>query len=416
MALMQQAGLKTNRLTNIWMPFVVASATKLVAGGRLALVAPAELLQVSYAAQLRSFLAERFSRIEIIACNHLFFEYAEQEVVLLLADGFRESAPGSAPCAIDLVETDSVRSLAAHRPVQLASKGKLANHESEKWTRYFLSAREISFMRSLRTAEVVAPLGHHAAVDIGVVTGKNQFFVVSREEVQRFGLDGCTVPLVARAAHLKGAALSAAEWKRLSVDGERVYLLYLNGRSEEEFGDGLREYIRQGELAGHHAGYKCSIRTPWYKVPSTWVPELFLFRQIYDFPRPVVNRAGATSTDTIHRLRFSGNAAALARNLYTHLTAASAEIEGRSYGGGVLELEPNEAERVLAPRDLHKAIPLAEIDSLVRRGRIADVLCRNDKAVLMDGLGLTRAECDMLRAIWVKMRDRRRARTRSAGP
>ena len=52
----------------------------------MALVLPAEILQVSYASQLRSFLADRFGRIDLIACNELFFEKAEQEVILLLAD------------------------------------------------------------------------------------------------------------------------------------------------------------------------------------------------------------------------------------------------------------------------------------------------------------------------------------------
>ena len=84
---MTELGLKPNRLTNIWVPFVVAAAASLRPGGRLALVLPAELLQVSYAAQLRSFLIDRFSRIDIIACNELLFDKAEQEVVLLLADG-----------------------------------------------------------------------------------------------------------------------------------------------------------------------------------------------------------------------------------------------------------------------------------------------------------------------------------------
>ena len=33
------------------------------------------------------FWPSRFSRIDIIACNELFFDNAEQEVLLLLADG-----------------------------------------------------------------------------------------------------------------------------------------------------------------------------------------------------------------------------------------------------------------------------------------------------------------------------------------
>ena len=70
------------------------------------------------------------------------------------------------------------------------------------------------------------------------------------------------------------------------------------GRSQP----GARQVHPAGEERDVHKGYKCSIRTPWYTVPSVWVPDGFVFRQIYDFPRIVLNSADATSTDTIHRL------------------------------------------------------------------------------------------------------------------
>jgi hypothetical protein len=71
----------------------------------------------------------------------------------------------------------------------------------------------------------------------------------------------------------------------------------------------------------------------------------------------VLNKAGATSTDTIHRITCKGEKPErVISNTYTWLTAASAEIEGRSYGGGVLELEPTEAERLLMPAVLNGAM------------------------------------------------------------
>src|SRR5207248_1137746 len=124
--------------------------------------------------------------------------------------------------------------------------------------------------------------------------------------------------------------------------------------------------------------------------------------QIYDFPRAVLNHAKAISTDTVHRMRCRRNPTAVLENLYSHLTAASAEIEGRSYGGGVLELEPTEAERLLMPRTLHPGLPVAVIDGLVRAGKIADVLKENDRLILRK-MGLSSADCMMLRQIWEKM-------------
>jgi len=146
MALMAKVGLRPNKLTNIWVPFVVGATAKLLPGGRLAMVLPAELLQVSYASQLRSFLVDNFASIEIFTCNDLFFERAEQEVILLLADGRLQSPSTSNQCRIDVIDASSVEEvlLSAVRPRRNRRARKLVEHDNEKWLKYFLNTREIS--------------------------------------------------------------------------------------------------------------------------------------------------------------------------------------------------------------------------------------------------------------------------------
>ncbi|MCY7418232.1 MAG: hypothetical protein LH650_07005 [Chloroflexi bacterium] len=85
----------------------------------------------------------------------------------------------------------------------------------------------------------------------------------------------------------------------------------------------------------------------------------------------------------------------LAATMTSSATLLSAEIEGRSYGGGVLKLETKEAERLLIPdpgpntRDaLISALPA--LDVLVRDGdlqaaaRITDDLLGLDHDLLWD--------------------------------
>jgi adenine-specific DNA methylase len=415
MAIMAEQGLSPNRLTNIWVPFVVAAASSLRPGGRLALVLPAELLQVSYAAQLRSFLTDRFARIDIVACNELFFEKAEQEVVLLLADGALAAASEANCCRVTMTESRTLAEITNRSPsvVLAGAQPKTIRHDNEKWLKYFLTGREITFMRALRDASVTANLSSHASVDVGVVTGRNEFFVLSSEQVAELKLESYTAPLVSRSVHLKGAVVGKRDWKAMAAAGDRVHLLHLAPINGTKLSGALARYIRSGEGAEVNKGYKCSIRAPWYAVPSVWTPDGFLFRQIYDFPRAVLNKAGATSTDTIHRVTCKvDKPERVIANTYTWLTAASAEIEGRSYGGGVLELEPTEAERLLMPAQLNGAMPLAECDRLTRAGRLDDVLEENARIVLMGHMGLSQADCHLLRDIWAKMRDRRMARRR----
>lgn len=419
MEMMAEQGLSPNRLTNIWVPFVVAAVASLRPGGRLALVLPAELLQVTYAGQLRSFLTGRFSRIDIVACNELFFEKAEQEVVLLLADGALAKGSNENLCRVSLTETHTLAEIVSRPPeVVLANaQPKIIRHDNEKWLKYFLTEGEISFMRTLRSAGIVTNLSTHASVDVGVVTGKNEFFVLTSDQVSELGLEGYTTRLISRSAHLKGASVGKADWNAMSSAGDRVHLLHLKPNNGEKLSAALSRYISFGEGNDVHKGYKCSIRKPWYEVPSVWMPDGFLFRQIYDFPRIVLNKAGATSTDTIHRLSCKAEKPErVIANTYTWLTAASAEIEGRSYGGGVLELEPTEAERLLMPAVLNGAMPLTECDKLTRAGRLNDVLEENARIVLMGHMGLSLTDCHLLRDIWAKMRDRRMARRRGRSP
>lgn len=416
MEIMKGQGLSPNRLTNIWVPFVVAAASALKPGGRMALVLPAELLQVSYAAQLRSFLTDHFRKIDLIACNELFFEKAEQEVLLLLADGARAEPSAKNPCQVNLTESNSVAEILQVKPEE-ALKGaspKTICHDSEKWLKYFLSNKEINFMRALRLGDETTELGRYANINVGVVTGKNAFFVLRKSEVEELELEPYTTSLIARSAHLAGARIDKADWRKLADENHRVHLLHLAPINGSRPQGALARYIRLGETQNVHTGYKCSIRTPWYSVPSVYVPDAFVFRQIYDFPRIVLNEAEATATDTIHRMRcHNGDARDVIANSYSYLTAASAEIEGRSYGGGVLELEPTEAEKLLMPAKLGDALPIEECDALIRAGMLKAVLEENSQRVLMRQVGLSQNECRMLRSIWEKMRDRRLARRRT---
>jgi adenine-specific DNA methylase len=265
MAIMAQQGLTPNKLTNIWVPFVVAAAASLRAGGRLALVLPAEILQVTYAAQLRSFLTDRFARIDIVACNELFFEKAEQEVVLLLADEALPAASAANTCSVTMTEAKTVSEITGRSPMTVLAHAqpKTLQHDNEKWLKYFLTNREITFMRALRDAGITTNLSTHASVDVGVVTGKNEFFVLTSSQVAELGLKKYTTPLISRSVHLKGARIRKADWNAMAEAGDRVHLLHVEPSKDKPTGP-LGRYIRFGEGHEVHKGYKCSIRPTWY--------------------------------------------------------------------------------------------------------------------------------------------------------
>jgi adenine-specific DNA methylase len=175
----------------------------------------------------------------------------------------------------------------------------------------------------------------------------------------------------------------------------------------------LVAHIDAGEAAGVHSGYKCSIRKPWWSTPSLWIPDLFMLRQIHLAPRLTVNAATATSTDTVHRVRLNRLApdidpTALAVVFHNSATFAFAEIMGRSYGGGILELEPAEAEQLPIPPPAYASTGLAQdVDLLLKANEIDKALDVVDRHVLIDGLGWSPEVVAQCRSAWLALRGRR---------
>ena len=134
-----------------------------------------------------------------------------------------------------------------------------------------------------------------------------------------------------------------------------------------------------------------------------------MLRQIHSYPKMIVNNAAATCTDTIHRIKIrdAKNTQTITAAFLNSLTFAFSEILGSSYGGGVLELEPNEAEKLPLPLIGAEALNLVQIDQLLKEKGIEAVLDLTDQFLLREGLGLSLTEIRTVRKIWQKLRDRR---------
>jgi adenine-specific DNA-methyltransferase len=403
--LMQRAGLHPTRLSNAWVPFLVASTLLLKEDGRLAMVIPAELLQVNYASELRYFLSKYYRSIMLITFKKLVFEGIQQEVVLFLGE-----RNGGAHSGIRTLELEDMSELSSYDHTALANtKAKEMDHSSEKWTMYFLAEEELQLLRTLQDHPGLTRSGHVIDVDVGIVTGMNEFFVLTEQQVTDHHLQPYTQHIVGRSAHLPGILFSETDWQNNTANQAATFLLKPPAAHFHDLPPELQAYIAYGEEKGWHTGYKCRIRKPWYSVPSPWIPQAFMLRQVHLFPKIILNATEATCTDTIHRVKLRNDipGRTVATAFLNSLTFAFSEIMGRSYGGGVLELEPKEAEQLPLPLQGAANLDLDALDRLVRAGNIFAVLDITDKILLQEGMGLSRAETQQLRTIWEKLRDRR---------
>lgn len=244
-------------------------------GEKIGFVLPAEILQVSFAKQLRNFLAHFYNKINIISFEKLVFQNIQQEVVLLLCE-----KNNSGEHKIEHIELKDAGELNQLDISRLRSPQKKIDFKSNKWTFYFLEQKEIDFLENIEESKHIPKFGNFANVEVGITTGSNSFF---------------TVPL--------------------------------------------------------------SVVKTYY---------------------------------------------------YNSLSLAFSEVCGRSHGGGVLELMPNEAEDILLPYHEKNADILIEIDNLIRKNtKIEELLKFTNQIILKERFGFNATEINLAHSIWKKLSPRR---------
>jgi len=406
--MMQDLGLKPNKLTNIWVPFLVVSASLLNDNGKLAMVIPAELFQVKYAAETRIFLSEFFDRITIITFKKLVFEDIQQEVVLLLCEKLTDHGKG-----IRFIECENLADLDTIDFIAInGSNVKPIDHSTEKWTKYFLDEDEIILLRRLKADTRVIACKDIFETEVGLVTGRNEFFMLKEEQVKEWNLEKYTIPVAGKSNQLKGIIFSENDFHGNSNSQKVTHLFLPPNMDFEELPEVCKKYIMYGEEKGFHQGYKTRIRKRWYITPSRWVPDAFALRQVGDYPKIILNETGASSTDTIHRVRIKEgvNPRLVAVSFLNSLTFAFSEVTGRSYGGGVMTFEPSEIAEIRIPSLADLSIDFDKIDSLIRKREIEKALDIVDEALLIKYHGFSKNEVNQLRGIWKKLSQRRNSR------
>ena len=403
-------GMKSNRLVNTWVGFMVACVNLLSDNGKIAFVIPAEILQVAYAEDLRLFLANHLSKITLITFEELVFPDIEQEIVVFIGE------KGTEDKGIRIIELNNLDDL---NDFDIDTNGfQKLQHVHEKWTKYFTNNKENELISKIRKDNRFQMLSDTALINVGITTGNNKYFSVNDKTVRQYELEKVVRPLIGRSAHAHSVYFNEEDWKENVDAGKAAYLIDFPEVEYERYPDKHKEYIHLGEVNGENEGYKCSIRDRWYRIPSVWVPDAFFLRRNNLYPKFVLNCCNAVSTDTMHRIKFNDGVEPerILLSYYNSISFAFTELCGRSYGGGVLEILPGEVGNIMLPvvKDIDEALKnelLEQIDSIVRNDdNIEKALDLVDHRLLVEVLGIDKEVCISCRQIWKKMQKRRLGR------
>ena len=382
-------------VSNLWIPVFLGALSRLRAGGAFAFIVPTECLTGVSAGTVRARLAETVDHLRLDLFSPGSFPGVLQEV--LIVSGQIRATRRTTIAPLEVIDHDhgsTPRSWQYLVPIG-----------SQTWTRYLLDPGQLEALEHARSLPAVRSLGETATFQVAAVTGANDFFSVDTTTSASYELSSWVRPLLPRIRNAAGLRYTSEDHSVTARGTAKAWLLHLT----EEIGltsPGLRSYLDIGEAQGIALRYKCRIRTPWYAVPNVRAAPLMLSKRSHRYPRMVLNEAQVVTTDTIYRgvttPGFVGREHDIVASFHNSLTLLTAEVEGRSFGGGVLELVPSEIRRLSLPVVEGFGVHLGKLDRLARdvieRADTDPLVERTDELLVRSRIGLTFELLDALRS------------------
>lgn len=367
----EKTGIKINGRASLWAYFVLHAMSFLKPGGRMAWVLPGSFLEADYATSLREDIVARFEEvIAIQLVERMFLSVgAEERTVVLLCSGFGGSSKGiqishctSADQLDSAIATKSQVNPLLDKPIALQQ--------------LHAALGETSIYDTLSASTDAVNLGDLCKVLIGTVTGANRFFIMSPSRAKLHLLGERNLkPILSKFAHIQGAQINEVDIEDWRSQDKPYLLFHLPDR---RMSDAAMNYVATYPDNERLKNSTFRRRKDWLRADDGRMPDAFFSYMMHDGPRMVINNAAINATNSIHRIFFNSSVSQQTRKLVvislcSTFSQLSAEHVGRSYGSGVLKIEPSEANRIrlILPKDKSAEqtdAAFSQIDACFRQG------------------------------------------------
>lgn len=368
--------LSENKIKNIWTAFLVRSINFVNKKGVLAFVLPSELLQVKFAAELRALILNEFERVEIFTFNELLFKDCKGQDTLLLIGERKSKDKGVFYCNIEKLQDLEKK---------MFSLAQNVNIRESKWTHHHLTTEEIELLEKIKKQLNI--VNHYCTSKAGIVTAANDYFIVDADTVKEYSLKKYVKEIIQKGSFVNGSViLTHKEFENLVKESKPTFLIAIGDKAKIKSNERINQYFKIGIKEEIDQRYKTKIRNNWYVVPNVGeAPEAFFFKRCNEYPKLIKNDANVLATDSAYTISMNDgfDIENLIYSFYNSLTLSFAELNGRYYGGGVLELTPNEFKNLPVP---YMNVDVKEFKSFVKNFRskisIKEVCEKNDAVIL----------------------------------
>jgi adenine-specific DNA methylase len=320
--------------SDLWAYFLVKSVFHLKSGGSIGLILPWAFLQANYAKDIRSWLIDKFEYIKVLALNHPYFEEesAQERVVILWLTN--QDHPTK---RIEFAFARDIESNISYRELQRTewNSDKVVGVNNDLDSIFFRISDELRFSKFDSLADT----------RIGVVTGANSFFIRKEDELTQIGFDpNQLLPIVTSAKELPNIITNGI------LNLKRLVLISEDDRNQ------FLDFINKGEELDLDQRSHSKLRKPWFSISPGRVPDAFFPYRVGRIPYLVLNTHQIQSTNSIHRVYFKENLVERERkwiivsmlSIYGQL---SMEANAKTYGRGMLKMEPGALGKVLVYKD-----------------------------------------------------------------
>jgi hypothetical protein len=344
---------------SLWAYFLIHASNFIEDNGRVAFVLPAQLFCTDYGKQVQEWLRTKFGSVHAMFLQWNVFSRAQVHTVLLLCEGLgkcKDFGVQHIPDAHSLARSLVVKKKPESLKQTITSTRGVSNKDQR---RILKLSEKLGFV----------PLTAVARIKIGFVTGCDPYFLLNDTEVHRWRIPQCCLrKVIPSPRQLSGLSFSSRDWNDIRKGQGKSYLLKVCTRHQLKPSPKLLSYLKRGKKLKVPDRFKCKSRGSWYSVPLSEPPQALLSYMSYNNPRLVINPDALSAPNRLHYINFGPKISydKLRRFAFAFgnsLTLLTAEQSGRSYGGGVLKLEPSNCANVFVPDPLDPK--LATIDNSV---------------------------------------------------
>lgn len=242
--------------------FLLKALQLLEKNGKLAFIMPADTCEGIFANKLWEWILKRF-RLEALITftpEATPFPNVDTNAVVLLIKNIEPQKEFLWVRSTEAYSEDLKSFVKTGLKIQDYKTLQIVNRELEEGIKTGISREQSNtiFKYTLKDFAIILR---------GIATGANEFFTLTKSQIDELGIsDKYVKRVVGRTGDVNGSLVTHEDLTKLDKSGRPTFLISLESEKLEDLPKSLKSYIAFGEQQDYHKRALIKTRNPWYKM------------------------------------------------------------------------------------------------------------------------------------------------------